>query len=89
MTSNRFFVPKSSLGLARVELEGREHHHLSRVVRVQAGERIWPVDEEGGGYYAEVEGVGEQSTRLRSIDRQEGQPPALCAASAVLLLWNP
>jgi 16S rRNA (uracil1498-N3)-methyltransferase len=70
-------VPKSSLGPARVELEGREHHHLSRVARVQAGERIWLVDEEGGGYYAEVEGVGEQSTRLRIIDRREGQPPAL------------
>jgi 16S rRNA (uracil1498-N3)-methyltransferase len=52
-------------------LDGEEHHHLSRVLRVRPGEKIWLVDEQGCSYRAEVEGVGRRQTRLFVRDRKE------------------
>ena len=74
MTSNRFFVPGEALRQERLELEGREHHHLSHVVRVKPGPRVWLFDEHGRSRLAGAEDVGKRSTRW--------------TASATLLMWN-
>lgn len=72
MTSNRFFAAKASVHEDRVELEGREHHHLSRVARVKAGDRVRLVDEDGTDHLSEVEEVRSGVTRLRILVGPEG-----------------
>ncbi len=73
MTSNRFFVPSKALAGERVELTGKEHHHLSRVVRVKAGHEVWLFDGRGASCRAEVEAVTADRTRLRIVERGEGE----------------
>lgn len=67
MTSNQFFVDKLPENGAPFFLEGREHHHLSRVARVKPGEKIWLTDGRGRRLLAEVEEVGAKRTRLRPL----------------------
>ena len=86
MTSSRFFIRKASLEGDVVELEGREHHHLSRVARVEAGDRVQLFDEEGTDYDAEVEDVGERGTRLRVLGRKSGDQPRLPVVLAQAML---
>lgn len=70
MTSNHFSIKKSLIAGTTVCLEGREHHHLSRVVRFKPHEQVWLFDEEGTKYRAEVEQVGREQTRLRLLEKR-------------------
>jgi 16S rRNA U1498 N3-methylase RsmE len=86
VTANRFFIPRPALPESRLWIEGREHHHLSRVARVRRGETIGLCDEEGGQYQAVVEEVSPHRTPVRIISRQEAEPPAAPLARACLLV---
>jgi len=86
LTSNRFFAAKASVHGDRVELEGREHHHLSRVARVKAGDRVRLFDEDGTDYLAEVEEVGSGLTRLRILECAAAGRPGLRVILAQALL---
>lgn len=74
MTSNGFFVPGEALRQEGLTLEGREHHELSPVARIKAGQRVRFFDEHRTSSLAEVEDVDKRSTQ--------------CAASATLMMWN-
>ncbi len=89
MTANRFFIPRPALPEARLWIEGREHHHLSRVARVRRGETLGLCDEEGGQYQAVVEEVSPHRTLVRIITRQEAEPPAVAVVLAQALLKLP
>ena len=71
MTSNRFLVKPKNLHLPYARLDGDEHHHLSRVLRVRPGEQVWLVEEQGSSFRAEVIEVGREQTRLRVLDQEE------------------
>jgi 16S rRNA (uracil1498-N3)-methyltransferase len=71
LTSNRFIVKQKNLRPTHAFVEDQEHHHLSRVLRMGAGDRVWLVDEEGNSYLAEVEEVGRRRTRLLILERKE------------------
>ena len=106
MTSNRFFVATASVHENRVQLEGREHHHLSRVARVKAGDRVRLFDGDGmdgpsassvvilvgpeGGWAAEEESMKWNGCEAVSLGERvmRAETAALCAASAVILMWN-
>lgn len=67
MTSNQFFVDKLPENKALFFLEGREHHHLFRVVRIKPGDKVWLTDGRGRRLLAEVEEVEANRTRLRPL----------------------
>ncbi|MBC7365173.1 MAG: 16S rRNA (uracil(1498)-N(3))-methyltransferase [Candidatus Aminicenantes bacterium] len=70
MTSNQFFLkrwPEKN----RFWLEGEEHHHLSRVARIKAGEKIWLTDGRKRRLLAEVVKVEEEKTWLQTLAIEE------------------
>lgn len=71
MTSNQFFVKEWPGGLDRFCLEGREHHHLSRVARVRPGNLVWLTDGQGRRLLAEVESIEAERTWLRPLKMVE------------------
>lgn len=71
MTSNRFVIKPQNLHPPYALLEGEEHHHLSRVLRIRAGEKVWLVEERGVSFRAEVLEVGRENTRLRVLEEED------------------
>ncbi len=57
MTANRFFIEKSQILGKKAILKGREHHHLSNVLRIKENEKIWLFDEDGKSYLGKVEEI--------------------------------
>lgn len=68
MTPKRFFAASNQIKPPYIILTGREHHHLSRVVRIQTGQRIEVFDERGYAYSALVEHIDSSATRLRILE---------------------
>lgn len=71
MTSTHFLVKQKSLHFPSAILEEEEHHHLSKVLRIKPGKRVWLIDEEGERYLAEVTEVGKQQTKLNILEKTE------------------
>jgi 16S rRNA (uracil1498-N3)-methyltransferase len=71
LTSNHFFIQKSLAGGPWLYLEGREHHHLSKVVRLRPRDEIWLFDEDGARYRARIEDIGRQRTCLKLLEKLE------------------
>lgn len=69
MTSDHFYIARSRIDGDRLILEGREHHHLSRVSRCRSGDVIWLFDELGMRYKARVGEVGSEATTLAILER--------------------
>jgi 16S rRNA (uracil1498-N3)-methyltransferase len=87
MSSHRFlfYDPDTKATDATITLEGVEHHHLARVLRVRPGEDAFVTD--GRGLMAEctVETVGPESTVLAVRKAQrEADPPEVTLALALL-----
>ncbi len=79
MTDRRFLVSPEDLpgepgGL--IKLSGAEHHHLSRVLRLQAADVVSVFDGKGRGFRGEVEkiGSGETLVRLTAPDDRAVEP---------------
>lgn len=70
MTSNRFVINPENLHPPYALLEGEEHYHLSRVLRIRPGEQVWLVEERGVSFRAEVLEVGRNKTRLRVLEEE-------------------
>lgn len=71
MTSSRFLVRQKNLHPPYARLDGEEHHHLSRVLRVRPGQKVWLMDEKGSSFRAEVVEVNRRQTRLLVLEREE------------------
>jgi 16S rRNA (uracil1498-N3)-methyltransferase len=71
LTANHFLVKPKNLHPPYAWLEDEEHHHLSRVLRMGPGERVWLLDEQGNSYQAEVMEVGRRQTRLLLLEKKE------------------
>lgn len=70
MTSNRFYISQVNPQSPYVFLEGEEHHHLSRVSRIQPKEEIWLFDSSGKSYLARVEEVEKEKTKLFIVEEK-------------------
>jgi 16S rRNA (uracil1498-N3)-methyltransferase len=71
LTSTHFLIKQKNLRLPFAVIEGEEHHHLSKVLRLKPGKRIWLIDEQGGSYLAEVQEVGKEQTRLSILEEAD------------------
>jgi 16S rRNA (uracil1498-N3)-methyltransferase len=69
LTSNHFFIQHRLGGGPWLCLEGREHHHLSKVARLRPRDEIWLFDEEGTRYRTRIEDIGRERTRLRLLEK--------------------
>lgn len=86
LTSNHFLVRQKNLRPPRALLDAEEHHHLSRVLRMGPGERVWLVDEQGNSYRAEVEEVDRRETRLLILEKKEASAGRLNLVLAQALI---
>ncbi|MFP4082329.1 MAG: RsmE family RNA methyltransferase [Candidatus Aminicenantes bacterium] len=77
MTSNRFFIDQSPLSTSSssVFLYGDEHHHLSRVARINPRDKVWLFDAQGTSYLARVEEINQEKTRLFILKKKEKEKP--------------
>ena len=71
MTSNRFFLKEEPQGSTHVFLQGKEHHHLSKVARIKPGELVWLFDKIGKQHRACVEEIRKDKTRLIILETKK------------------
>ncbi|HOW97983.1 MAG TPA: 16S rRNA (uracil(1498)-N(3))-methyltransferase [Kiritimatiellia bacterium] len=85
-THARAFLPGAAWERGETELPADEGHHLARVLRVRAGDRVEIFNGRGGEGAAEVLEVVKDRVRLRVLSRaQKPEPrPAVTLALAVL-----
>jgi len=90
LTSNHFLVKAKNLHPPVAFLDEGEHHHLSRVLRIGPGDRVWLMDAEGNTYLAEVMEVGGEKTRLSLLEKKAAPAgrPRLVLAQALLKSKN-
>lgn len=69
MTANRFFIDKNSIQTGSAFLHGKEHNHLSRVVRKKPGDAVYLFDAAGNTYLAEIEFIHKDQTKLSIIEK--------------------
>jgi len=86
VTSTQFLIKRAGLRFPFAFLDGDEHFHLSRVLRVRPGRKIWLLDEQGVRYRAEVQEVEEERTKVLILEREkpEEQKIHLTLAQALL-----
>jgi len=60
-----------------VVLNGSEHHHLSRVARLRVGEEIHLFDEKGVKYFARIDEISAEATRLVILGAEERAAPSV------------
>jgi 16S rRNA (uracil1498-N3)-methyltransferase len=87
MQRHRFYAPLSSFAGASVRLDADEAHHLTRVLRLGSGARVFVFDGEGGEYECEVARVAKHEVELnllRRLDDAVESPLRLTLAQALI-----
>jgi 16S rRNA (uracil1498-N3)-methyltransferase len=86
LTSNRFFIEKEPQGSTHIFLEGKEHHHLSKVARIKPGELVWLFDKIGKEHRACVEEIGKDKTRLLIVETKKKRETKIRITLAQVML---
>jgi 16S rRNA (uracil1498-N3)-methyltransferase len=81
-----FFVPSLSTDLSELEIEGDEHHHLARVLRLDAGHVIAATNGRGLLVEAEIVAVGKTRSAARVTQVVSREPPSYRVVLAMSLL---
>src|SRR5215468_8920282 len=87
MQRHRFYAPPSSFAETSVRIDAGEAHHLTRVLRLGAGARIFVFDGEGAEYECEVARVAKHEVDLnllRRLDDVVESPLRLTLAQALI-----
>jgi 16S rRNA (uracil1498-N3)-methyltransferase len=87
MQRHRFYAPLPSFAGASVRLDADEAHHLTRVLRLGSGARVFVFDGEGGEYECEVARVAKHEVELnllRRLDDAVESPLQLTLAQALI-----
>ena len=87
MQRYRFYAPPLSFTEASVRLDADEAHHLTRVLRLGSGARVFVFDGEGGEYECEVARVAKHEVELnllRRLDDAVESPLRLTLAQALI-----
>ncbi|MDK2976699.1 MAG: rRNA (uracil1498-N3)-methyltransferase [Candidatus Marinimicrobia bacterium] len=84
------FVPEWSPEMSTVDIQDEEHHHLSRVLRVRAGQQICILNGKGAGAKAELMEITQIRTRCQVIQLLEPlNSPAIQVHLAVGIIRRP
>jgi 16S rRNA (uracil1498-N3)-methyltransferase len=73
MQRHRFYAPPSRLSDSHLTLEPDEAHHLTRVLRLAKGARVFVFDGAGNEYACEVTGVSKSSVDLIVISQLQDE----------------
>ena len=65
----RFYAPDLDAGSRRVQLPSDEARHLSRVLRLSAGDEVAVFDGKGNEFRAVIDAAGRDAVALRLEDR--------------------
>ncbi|HKQ90025.1 MAG TPA: 16S rRNA (uracil(1498)-N(3))-methyltransferase [Blastocatellia bacterium] len=87
MQRHRFYAAPSSFAGVSVRLDADEAHHLTRVLRLGSGARVFVFDGEGGEYECEVARVAKHEVELnllRRLDDAVESPLQLTLAQALI-----
>ncbi|MGE0131442.1 MAG: 16S rRNA (uracil(1498)-N(3))-methyltransferase [Blastocatellales bacterium] len=87
MQRHRFYAPPAQISNSSVTLEAEESHHLTRVLRLNEGARVFVFDGEGSEYECEVARVAKREVELRALRRLDGaveSPLRLTLAQALI-----
>jgi 16S rRNA (uracil1498-N3)-methyltransferase len=87
MQRHRFYAPPSGFAETSVRLDAGEAHHLTRVLRLGAGARVFVFDGEGAEYECEVARVAKHEVDLnllRRLDDAVESPLRLALALALI-----
>jgi 16S rRNA (uracil1498-N3)-methyltransferase len=87
MQRHRFYAAPSSFAETSVRLDADEAHHLTRVLRLGSGARVFVFDGEGGEYECEVARVAKHEVELnllRRLDDAVESPLRLTLAQALI-----
>ncbi len=87
MQRHRFYAPPSSFTESSITLDADESHHLTRVLRIVEGARVFVFDGEGAEYECEVARVAKREVELkplRRLDDDVESPLRLTLAQALI-----
>jgi 16S rRNA (uracil1498-N3)-methyltransferase len=87
MQRHRFQALKSQISDSQIVLDGDEAHHLSRVLRLDAGDHVFVFDGEGSEWECEIASVGKREaelTILRQLTDEVESPLNLTLAQALI-----
>lgn len=87
MQRHRFYAPPLSFNEASVRLDAEEAHHLTRVLRLDAGARVFVFDGEDAEYECEIARVAKHEVELnllRRLDDVVESPLRLTLAQALI-----
>lgn len=87
--SDGVFVPPEAWSGESVSIRDSEHHHLARVLRYRAGDRVESVDGAGGRATLEIVTVGRDATECRVLTRHRPDPPAPIAIRLMPAMFRP
>ncbi|MEA4848549.1 MAG: 16S rRNA (uracil(1498)-N(3))-methyltransferase [Clostridiaceae bacterium] len=73
---HRFFIKKQDIFEGRIILSGEDARHISKVLRLQTGDKIVLCDGEGTDYIAAVESMDKDTIRAFVLDKEasKGEP---------------
>lgn len=73
---HRFFVKQENIKKGSIIVDGEDVQHISRVLRLQTGDRIVLCDGYGTDYLAVIESIGKNSVGTTIIEREasKGEP---------------
>jgi len=78
LTTARFYIPSDALQAGRVSLEGEDHHHASRVLRMKSGEIVVLLDGKGTVGHGTVLAIDSTHTMIEiESTRKESEPRPL------------
>jgi 16S rRNA (uracil1498-N3)-methyltransferase len=83
MARRRFFVDRVDLGHAQIA--GEEAHHLSRVLRVEAGQKF-EISDNQNVYLAEVENARKDLVSFAILEQIDANPPSVRVALLASLI---
>jgi 16S rRNA (uracil1498-N3)-methyltransferase len=66
-----FYVSPGNVDDTEIVIEGEESHHLTRVVRAEAGETILAVDGEGTAYRCRIASIDRNAVRCGILEKLE------------------
>jgi 16S rRNA (uracil1498-N3)-methyltransferase len=73
---HRFFIKSENIFDDSIIVEGEDVQHISKVLRLQSGERVVLCDGEGTDYLTEIEGIDKHSIKTTIIGKSasKGEP---------------
>lgn len=73
---NRFFIKRESIEETAITITGEDVQHITKVLRLQKGDRIMLCDGEGNDYLAEIREMDKHSVITKVLDKgaSSGEP---------------